>query len=129
MALKLLLVDDERDLLAVLSRLLTMAGCEIKSATNPADARRLAEDQEFDVLLTDIDMQGIAAGIVLARDLRALRPGLRVIFMSGSPHAGEIPPTDPFLTKPFTRAELLEALRGVTYQVSVSCASTDQPGQ
>jgi CheY-like chemotaxis protein len=116
MAVKLLLVDDERDLLAFLSRLLTVAGCEIKSATNPADARRLAEDQAFDVLLTDIDMQGAATGISLARDLRAQQPGLRVIFMSGSPHGEELPPGDPFLAKPFTKENLLDALREVTSQ-------------
>jgi len=51
-----LIVDDSEDTIAMLEELLKVAGANVMTATNGADALRLAADNEFDVILSDISM-------------------------------------------------------------------------
>jgi PAS domain S-box-containing protein len=51
-----LIVDDSEDTIAMLEQLLRICGATVTSATNGADALRLAHDKEFDVILSDISM-------------------------------------------------------------------------
>ena len=51
-----LIVDDSEDTIAMLTELLRVAGANVTSATNGADALRIAEENEFDVVLSDISM-------------------------------------------------------------------------
>jgi two-component system cell cycle sensor histidine kinase/response regulator CckA len=69
------------------------------------------------LLITDMVMPGIT-GQELARKMRAIRDGIRVIYMSGySEHAaGEAAKSDAaavVLTKPFSRTVLLRTVRDV----------------
>ncbi len=51
-----LIVDDSEDTIAMLEQLLRICGANVATATNGADALRLARDNEFDVILSDISM-------------------------------------------------------------------------
>ena len=51
-----LIVDDSEDTIAMLQELLKVAGANVMSATNGADALRIAAENEFDVILSDISM-------------------------------------------------------------------------
>ena len=51
-----LIVDDSEDTIAMLDELLKVAGANVMTATNGADALRLAAENEFDVILSDISM-------------------------------------------------------------------------
>ena len=51
-----LIVDDSEDTIAMLDELLKVAGANVMCATNGADALRLAAENEFDVILSDISM-------------------------------------------------------------------------
>jgi len=51
-----LVVDDSEDTIAMLTELLRVAGANVTTATNGADALRIAEENEFDVILSDISM-------------------------------------------------------------------------
>jgi two-component system CheB/CheR fusion protein len=51
-----LVVDDSEDTIAMLRELLRVAGANVMTATNGADALRIAEENEFDVILSDISM-------------------------------------------------------------------------
>ena len=51
-----LIVDDSEDTIAMLEQLLRICGANVTTATNGADALRLAHDNEFDVILSDISM-------------------------------------------------------------------------
>ncbi len=51
-----LVVDDSEDTIAMLRELLRVAGANVTTAMNGADALRIAEDNEFDVILSDISM-------------------------------------------------------------------------
>jgi len=51
-----LVVDDSEDTIGMLTELLRLAGANVTTATNGADALRIAEESEFDVILSDISM-------------------------------------------------------------------------
>ena len=51
-----LIVDDSEDTIRMLEELLKVSGASVKTATNGADALRIAEENEFDVILSDISM-------------------------------------------------------------------------
>ncbi len=81
----ILLVDDE-ELLTTLGQLaLTGLGYEVETATRPEDAieMALATPGRFALVLTDQTMPGMT-GLVLARRLREIQPGLPVILMTGN---------------------------------------------
>ncbi len=75
------------------------------------------ETPGIDVLLTDVVMPG-GSGPELTRQVAAVRPGLKVIFMSGYTedtiaHHGILNPGIAFLNKPFTADTLGRKVREV----------------
>src|SRR6185436_9942793 len=54
-----LIVDDSEDTIAMLKELLKVAGANVMTATNGAEALRIAAENEFDVILSDISMPKI----------------------------------------------------------------------
>jgi signal transduction histidine kinase len=107
-----LVVEDEASVREFLEEVLRGAGWRVTSAATPAEALALAArpSLEMDLLLTDVVMPGMSGGD-LAERLEVLRPGLRVLFVSGYPDEdvtsrGLIAPGRDVLTKPFTPAEL-----------------------
>jgi two-component system CheB/CheR fusion protein len=51
-----LIVDDSEDTIAMLDQLLKLSGAHVTTASNGADALRIASEREFDVILSDISM-------------------------------------------------------------------------
>lgn len=107
---KILLVDDDRQLLQSLRKQLTASGFKVRTAASGAEALKIANGlTELDLLVTGVLLPELN-GIELARTLLARRPGLKVAFISGTlrpsladPEAPEEePPLPPFLQKPFT---------------------------
>ena len=110
-----LIVDDEPALGDVTAYIVAEAGYSVLVARNGPDAVSLAQpaDQPIDLLLTDVVMPGLP-GQELAAQLRASRPGLRVVFMSGFarpflPGGGQSL-HGRLLQKPFTDTELLSTM-------------------
>jgi CheY-like chemotaxis protein len=96
--------------------ILVSDGYKILVANSPAHAAEMCRTYraEIDVLLTDVVMPGMS-GPELAADLLTLRPGLRVVYMSG--YAGEYLNDEgvsaegvSLLQKPFTAAALEEKI-------------------
>ncbi|MBS0124889.1 hybrid sensor histidine kinase/response regulator [Thetidibacter halocola] len=114
---RILVAEDQLDVLSVIVRTLTRAGYQIDAATTGDEAlRRFREGGRFDLLLTDVVMPGTLSGPKLAKACRTLQPGLPVIFMSGyaseaTIHGNGLHPTDVRLTKPVPRSELLDTIR------------------
>ena len=81
---RILLVEDEDGVRRVVHRLLQRAGYTVQQARFGSEALALVADPAFtvDLLLSDVYMPGMN-GVQLAAQLRAQRPGLRVLFMSG----------------------------------------------
>jgi two-component system cell cycle sensor histidine kinase/response regulator CckA len=111
-----LVVEDDPDVRNVVAEYLPAVGYAVLAA-DPARALEVAEtyDHTIDLLLIDVVMPE-TSGPVLAAKLRALRPGLRTVFMSGYiddavTRHGVLESGEPFLQKPFTLSELTEAIR------------------
>jgi DNA-binding NtrC family response regulator len=85
--MRLLLVDDEVDLLDSLSSSLSRRGIKVTAADNARDAQRMVQQQVFDVALVDAKMPGID-GLGLLRRIKRLQPELEVIVLTGHPSMG-----------------------------------------
>ena len=107
----LLIVDDEANTLASLSRAFRLAGHEATVCDNAAKALELAKAQKFDVILSDVVMPG-KGGLVLLEDLKAQGVAAPVVMMSGQAdiemavRATRLGALD-FLEKPISTEKLL----------------------
>ena len=111
----ILVAEDELAVRTLVYRLLTRQGYRVIEAASGADAlARWAEQRDqIDILLTDIVMPGHPDGHELAAQLRAERPGLRIITMSGydpSEVARGSAHPHPHVRKPFTADDLFKAI-------------------
>lgn len=103
-------------LLSLLATVLGREGYQVMHAVDPMDALELAADPDVapDLLLTDVMMPGLN-GPLLARAIRRISPGTRILFMTGHAPAGdgenELPYDADVLRKPFRLGELLERVR------------------
>ena len=103
----ILVVDDEPGVRVMVARMLTLSGYAVVSAQSGEEAISIAQEYlaPLDLLLTDVRMPGMS-GPELAQELRKLRPGLKVMYMSA--YARDVLPSGvqdsevPFLNKPFT---------------------------
>jgi PAS domain S-box-containing protein len=110
-----LLVEDERAVRELSARALRRAGYLVIEATDGEEAlaRAAQEGTRIDLLLTDAVMPRMG-GAELAERLRAQRPGLRVLFVSGYPRDQldeEALADAGFLAKPYRSEVLLRAIR------------------
>jgi CheY-like chemotaxis protein len=115
----LLLVEDEAAVRSSVRRLLEWHGYTVLEARNGAEALRVYEAHEegVDLVLTDVVMPEMG-GHELVERLRARRPDLRVLFMSGYAERafisnGSMPAGTGYLEKPFTVETLMRRLRQV----------------
>jgi len=69
---RILVVDDHDDTLRSMKLLLTRLGYEVLAADNMTDALRIAEEQDFDILLSDIGLPD-GSGHELLKRIRAMR--------------------------------------------------------
>jgi two-component system cell cycle response regulator CpdR len=98
-----LVIDDDPAVLELVAEMLAELGCEVITQQDSAAAlAALAQNQRIELLLTDIDMPGIA-GHELAKQAKRLRPGVKPILISGRDTDGR---GFPLLRKPFLQAEL-----------------------
>jgi two-component system cell cycle sensor histidine kinase/response regulator CckA len=114
---RILVVEDQQALRHLVGAMLQSGGYSVVLAENGAEALRLLEQQseQVDLLLTDIAMPGMN-GRELAARASALRPGLRVLYTSGSAdHSisrnGIREDNARFLSKPYTANELALKVR------------------
>ena len=112
----ILLVEDRADVRALLMETLRAIGHRPRATAGGEEAIGLLSDPSFaiDVLVTDVVMPQIG-GVELAARARAIRPGLRVLFMSGyadDPRDRELLSANvsEFLQKPFSLDELAAKL-------------------
>jgi CheY-like chemotaxis protein len=78
----ILFVDDHEVLARLSCEILEMQGYKAVSAYNAQDALKKFEENEFDVLVTDMRMEGMN-GLELARKIREKSPSTPVIIVTG----------------------------------------------
>jgi DNA-binding response OmpR family regulator len=112
-----LVAEDRPDVRRFSARVLRESGYEVLEAESGDAALALAREYggTIDALLTDVVMPGIS-GKVLAEKLRATRPQITVVFMSGYTddtvlQRNIVESGITFIQKPFTPARLAAALR------------------
>ena len=112
-----LVVDDEPQVRGMLDKLLTRAGHAVALAEEGAQALRLLDQSDFDIIILDLLMPGMEGLETLMR-LKKAHPALKVIVISGgsrSVHMDFLPTAlklgaDRALKKPFENDALLAAV-------------------
>ncbi len=108
---KILLVDDEKNILIILHALLTEAGYSVKTADSGELALRFAKDFEPDLLVTDLTMKD-KNGIETMYEIQTMFPDIKTIIMTAH---GSIPSAVEaikdgaydYITKPFDNDDFL----------------------
>jgi len=119
---RILVVDDEPELLFSLETLLIEAGFEVVTAENGEEAlltlsMDAAKGSSFELALLDIQMPGID-GIELLRRMRDAFPEIRTLVFSGSEQRKKLAELEQvgnpvFLDKPFDERKLFDKINNV----------------
>jgi PAS domain S-box-containing protein len=113
-----LVVEDEAGIRSLIRKTLERSGFTVIEAASAREALELATAHEgrLDLLLSDVVMPEMG-GVELARNLIALRPETKVLFISGytGPTGAETAavPGAAFLQKPFTLVALLAKMKNL----------------
>jgi DNA-binding response OmpR family regulator len=111
---RVLVIDDDRQTLDLVSRWLATAGFQVQTAATFGEGKLQMKDA-IDVLIVDVRLHGFN-GLQLATKARTDHPGVRIVVVSGwedpvlmreAAALGAL-----FLTKPFGEEELLHAVEG-----------------
>ena len=116
----ILIIEDDEQFLGFVSELLTSEGFEILKAENGKEGIALLEDNQPDLILTDLLMPE-KDGVRVISEVRSKFSHIPVVAMSGgqsvfSPvflEAASSLGASETLTKPFTEEELLETINSV----------------
>jgi two-component system, cell cycle sensor histidine kinase and response regulator CckA len=110
-------VEDEELVLDVATRILTQNGYHVLAARSGEEASSVMDGHQgiIHLLLTDVVLAG-ETGKEIAERLGELRPGIRVLYMSGYPESviasqGVIEPGIKMMSKPFKALDLLAHVR------------------
>jgi two-component system cell cycle sensor histidine kinase/response regulator CckA len=114
---RVLLVEDEVGVRDIVTQMLGAIGYDTLVAENAAHALALLEEQDVDLLISDVVMPDMR-GPEIYRHALKLRPGLSALFVSGYSEEviSEVPTGDNrvgYLSKPFTLRELRTAVDGL----------------
>jgi two-component system, cell cycle sensor histidine kinase and response regulator CckA len=123
----ILVVEDDSQVRTLVAKILRQRGYRVLESSGAAAALRIAENQSFDLLLSDVVMPEIS-GPELSRLLAAGRPDIAVLFMSGYAeheivHRGIVNPQVSLLSKPFSAEALLQSVRECLDQNSLQSSN------
>ena len=107
-----LVVDDDRQILGLVEKMLRPQGVTVLSVNRPLEALRICEEQPIHVLISDVMMPEMDGGRLAERFLK-LRPEGRVLLISGQAKVPAVTklPNVRFLRKPFFPSMLVQELR------------------
>lgn len=111
----ILLVEDDPGVLKFLTRSLGLAGFDVHGVLSGEDGLARLKQAAFDILLTDVVLPGDINGAQLAKIAQQIAPAMPVLFMSGYTensivHHGRLDSGANFISKPFTREQLIKRL-------------------
>ncbi|NTU68811.1 MAG: PAS domain-containing protein [Chlorobiaceae bacterium] len=121
-----LIVEDEPDILKIISHALENAGFDMVSAENAEDAIELARQHAQEIILTvsDVILPGMN-GVELSQKLLQLNPTMKFLFISGYSadtlgEYGQISEETNFISKPFSLISFLNMIQTVLRNPEVS---------
>jgi signal transduction histidine kinase/CheY-like chemotaxis protein len=113
---RILMVEDDDDVLDVTSELLRRLGYHVQCARNGTEAMEMLKaGDQFDLLFSDVVMPPGINGVELAREAKRLYSGIKILLTSGNAadvlarHGAE--DEFPIIGKPYRRADLAQYLR------------------
>jgi CheY-like chemotaxis protein len=114
---KVLLVDDEPDILGLLGFAFRSRGYDVTLASDGKSALEILSSREFDLVVTDLHM-GPIDGFVVLKSAKKLNPSTIVYVMTGDPNPDLVSKSlrlgaDDFLFKPFSFTGLLQRVAGL----------------
>jgi two-component system, cell cycle sensor histidine kinase and response regulator CckA len=123
------LAEDEEAVRRMALRVLERSGFQVHAFAEPGMALAWIEDPKnpVDLLVTDVRMPGMD-GNALADRVRASRPRLPVLYVSGYPEEAAMgerlqEPDTAFIAKPFTPEGLVESARGLLRRAAATAAA------
>ncbi len=118
--LRVMLVEDDAEVRKVVHTFLDTLGCDVMAADNAEQALAVMDAQAvpFDLLLSDIALGPGMRGTRLASEAQRRFPALAILLMSGFSSElldadRDVPQSWELLRKPYTRAELAQAIARV----------------
>jgi DNA-binding response OmpR family regulator len=119
MSKKILVADDEPNIVAALEFLLRRNGFEVMTARNGEEALRLVESAAPDLVLLDV-MMPVRSGYEVCRRIRE-RPEwsrIKIVMLSAKGRDAEVNKglalgADLYITKPFSTRDLVEKVKGL----------------
>ena len=128
---RILVVDDEQDLLEILKFNLETEGYEVQTATSAEDAQTL-DIASFDLLLLDVMMGGMS-GFALARLLKAnpKTASVPIIFLTARDTENDTVTgfnlgADDYISKPFSLREVMVRVRAVLRRTAIDNGEEQQ---
>ncbi|MCI1721067.1 MAG: response regulator transcription factor [Bacteroidales bacterium] len=104
--IKLLFIDDDKDLCALIKRVMGKSGeYEIECAFNGAEGINALRNYRPDIVVTDVEMEKMD-GISMVRKIRENGSTIPIIVLTGRMDETELCGADVYLEKPFTREKL-----------------------
>lgn len=122
--MRILVVEDDRELNELITSYLKIAGYEVSSTFNGLDALNIFSERKFDIILSDI-MMPLCDGFELAKSIRELDVKIPIIFMSAredklSKKLGYRIGIDDYITKPFDLDELVFKINAIARRININ---------
>jgi DNA-binding response OmpR family regulator len=113
---RVLLVDDDSAVLAMMSQGLERKGFEVVAASSVTEALRRIATESFDVLITDLHMPNPGDGFTVVSAMRHSQPNAMTMLVSGYPDvqsamAAILLEADEIVVKPFEIGRLIDLVR------------------
>ena len=80
---RILVIDDEQAIVMLLKRILAGAGHEVLVATDGGKGLQMAEQEQVDLILSDLSMPGVLSGLQLLAAIRKAKPACPLVVVSG----------------------------------------------
>jgi DNA-binding NtrC family response regulator len=112
MSKRILVIDDEPDMLVLLKMIIEdNTSYEVETTNNPAEGLKRLAEEDYDLVISDLKMPGLD-GLEVFDELRKMKPDIPVIIITayGSPEAADEAlkkGVSDFITKPFRKDTIL----------------------
>ncbi len=116
--MRVLLVDDEKELVSTLAERLSFRGIDAEWTTSGAQALKLLETKVFDIAVLDMKLPKMS-GLELKKEIQAKMPAMKFIFMTGHGSGDDFRAgtaetgVDYYLIKPVKIEALIERMKEV----------------
>ena len=130
--LKILFVEDDKDLNLITTSYLRDSGYNVVNTFNGLDALNEFNESEFDLILSDI-MMPLCDGYELARQVREKNKVIPILFMSArddkpSKQLGYKVGIDDYITKPFDIDELVLKVNAIARRLNINTSKVLEVG-